>query len=134
MLFLICLIYKKEEVVYLFKIGDLVTCRYKGIHSVTDYNKPLRVVKLGSNNVGVRTLFGDNDLFWLSYDHLRMMDEKEILRGGDIVTIKYFNHEEKAIFLEYRDYSVRVKRLNEDEVTIPSYWILNRAGDGGIYV
>lgn len=118
----------------MFKIGDLVTCKFKDIHSVTDYNKPLRVERLGFNKIGVRTLFGDRDLFWLSVNNLRLMNENEILRCGDNVTIEYYNHKEKAIFLEYRDYSVLVKRLNGDMVTIPSYWILDRADNGGIYV
>lgn len=117
----------------MFKIGDLVTCTLKGQYYVTDYNKPLRVERLGSNKIGVRTLFGDRDLFWLSVNNLRLMNENEILHSGDIVTIEYFNHKEKAIFLEYRDYSVLVKRLNGDMVTIPSYWVLNGA-EGGIYV
>ena len=112
----------------------MVTCKFKGIYSVTDYNKPLRVEKLGSNKIGVRSLFGDRDLFWLSVNNLRLMNEKEILHSGDIVTIEYFNHKEKATFIEYRDYSVLVERLNGDMVTIPSYWILNRADEGGIYV
>lgn len=82
MLFLICLIYKREEVVYLFKIGDLVTCKVKRRYAVADYNKPLRVEKLGSVKVGVRTLFGDRDLLWLNPDNLRFMSEKEIFKNG----------------------------------------------------
>lgn len=117
----------------MFKIGDLVTCKVKQRYAVTDYNKPLIVEKLGNPKIGVRTLFGDRDLFWLNVDNLRLMGENEILHSGDIVTIEYFNHKEKAIFLEYRDYSVLVKRLNGDMVTIPSYWVLNGA-EGGIYV
>lgn len=118
----------------MFNIGDFVTCRYKGIYSVTDYNKPLRVEKLATNKVGVRTLFGDRDFFWLNTNNLRLMEEREILKNGEPVTIEYFNHKEKATFLEYRDYSVLVERLNGDMITIPSYWVLNRAGEGGIYV
>lgn len=134
MLFLICLIYKREEVVYLFKIGDLVTCKVKQRYAVTDYNKPLIVEKLGNPKIGVRTLFGDRDLFWLNIDNLRLMNENEIFHYGDNVLIEYFNQKERATFLEYRDYSILVKRLNGDLVTIPSYWILNRADEGGIYV
>lgn len=117
----------------MFKIGDLVTCKVKQRYAVTDYNKPLIVEKLGNPKIGVRTLFGDRDLFWLNVDNLRLMGENEILHSGDIVIIEYFNNKEKAIFLEYRDYYVLVKRLNGDMVTIPSYWILNGA-EGGIYV
>lgn len=118
----------------MFKIGDLVTCKVKQRYAVTDYNKPLIVEKLGSNNIGVRTLFGDRDLFWLSVNNLRLMNENEILHYGDIVLIEYFNHKERATFLEYHDYSILVKRFNGDLVTIPSYWILGRADEGGIYV
>ena len=120
--------------VYLFKIGDLVTCKLKGRYAVTDYNKPLRVEKLGSHDVGVRTLFGDRDFFWLNADNLRLMGENEILKNGDIVTIEYFGRKEKAIFQEYRDYSVLVKRLNGDLVTISSSWLLNSADGVGVYV
>lgn len=120
--------------VYLFKIGDLVTCKVKQRYAVTDYNKPLIVEKLGNPKIAVRTLFGDRDLFWLNVDNLRLMGENEILHNGDIVLIEYFNHKEKATFLEYRDYSILVERLNGDIVTIPSYWILDIAGNGGIYV
>lgn len=112
----------------------MVTCKVKQRYAVTDYNKPLRVERLGSDKVGVRTLFGDRDLFWLKVDNLRLMNENEILHYGDNVLIEYFNQKERATFLEYRDYSILVKRLNGDLVTIPSYWILNRADEGGIYV
>lgn len=118
----------------MFNVGDLVTCKVKNRYAITDYNKPLRVEKLGSVKVGVRALFGDRDLFWLNPDNLRFMSEKEIFKNGEPVTIEYFNNKERATFLEYRDYSVLVERLNGDMVTIPSYWILNRAGEGGIYV
>ena len=111
----------------------MVTCKVKQRYAVTDYNKPLIVEKLGNPKIGVRTLFGDRDLFWLKVDNLRLMNENEILHHGEIVTIEYYKHREKATFLEYRDYSILVKRLNGDLVTIPSYWILNSAG-GGIYV
>ena len=73
-------------------------------------------------------------MFWLNVDNLRLMGENEILHNGDIVLIEYFNHKERATFLEYRDYSILVERLNGDIVTIPSYWILDIAGNGGIYV
>lgn len=120
--------------VYLFNVGDLVTCKVKRRYAVTDYNKPLRVEKLGSVKVGVRTLFGDRDLFWLNPDNLRFMSEKEIFKNGEPVTIEYYNNKERATFLEYCDYSILVERLNGDIVNIPSYWILDRAGNGGIYV
>lgn len=120
--------------VYLFNIGDLVTCKVKQIYAVTDYNKPLIVEKSGNPKIGVRTLFGDRDLFWVNAENLRLMNEREILHHGDIVLIEYFNHKERATFLEYRDYSILVKRLNGNLVTIPSYWILGRADKGGIYV
>lgn len=112
----------------------MVTCKVKQRYAVTDYNKPLIVEKLGNSKIGVRTLFGGRDLFWLNVDNLRLMGENEILHNGDIVLIEYFNHKERATFLEYRDYSILVERLNGDIVTIPSYWILDRADNGGIYV
>lgn len=118
----------------MFNVGDLVTCKVKGRYSVTDYNKPLRVERLRSITVGVRTLFGDRDLFWLNPDNLRFMSEKEILKHGESIIIEYYNHRERATFIEYRDYSVLVERLNGDMVTIPSYWVLNRVYEGGIYV
>lgn len=118
----------------MFEVGQLVTCKELGRFAVTDRGKPLRVVSVGSEKVRVATLWNLSDQYRLSKDALRPMDEKEILKKGQLVKVVADDEVVIARFENYLDYGIRVILKNGMSYTLVMKHLIDSNVRGGLYV
>lgn len=118
----------------MFEIGQIVTCRELGRYAVTDSGKPLRVVSVGSETVRVETLWDLTEQYSLRKDALRPMDEKEILKKGQLVKVVVNDEVAIAKFDKYLDYGIRVILENGISYTLVMMHLIDSNVKGGLYV
>lgn len=91
----------------MFEIGQLVTCKEFGRYTITDKGKPLRVIDIGGTQIRVQsTWYWDS--YWVDKDLMRPMDEKEVLKEGELLKIIVDDEVVIATFSNYCDYGIRV--------------------------
>lgn len=118
----------------MFEIGQLVTCKELSRYAVTDRGKPLRVVSVGSETVRVETLWDLTEQYRLRKDALRPMDEKEILKKGQLVKVVANDEVVLAKFDKYLDYGIRVILENGISYTLVMMHLIDSNVRGGLYV
>lgn len=118
----------------MFEIGQLVTCKELGRYAVTDRGKPLRVVSVGSETVMVETLWDLTEQYRLRKDALHPMDEKEVLKKGQLVRVVANDEVVLAKFDRYLDYGIRVILENGIPYTLVMMHLIDSNVRGGLYV
>lgn len=118
----------------MFEVGQLVTCKELGKYAVTDRGKPLKVVSVGNGSTRVATLWDLSEQFRLNTDTLRPMDEKEILRKGQLVKVVADDEVVIARFDSYLDYGIRVILENGMSYTLVMMHLIDSNVRGGLYV
>lgn len=118
----------------MFEVGQLVTCKELGRYAITDRGKPLRVVSVGDEKVRVTTLWNLSNHFKLSKDDLRPMDEKEILKNGQLVKVVVNGETVIAKFESYLDYGIMVILENGMSYSLVMMYLIDSNFRGGLYV
>lgn len=118
----------------MFKIGQLVTCKEFGRYSVTDKGKPLRVIGITFTQLKVECLWDFGDIYWVNKDLMRPMDEKEVLKEGQILKIIADDEVVTATFSNYCDYGIRVILENGLPYTLEMKYIVHSNIKVGLHV
>ena len=95
----------------MFEIGQLVTCKEFGRYTITDKGKPLRVISIEGTQIRVEATW-NWDSYWVNKDLMRPMDEKEILKEGQLLKIIADDEVVSATFSNYCDYGIKVILVN----------------------
>lgn len=117
----------------MFEIGQLVTCKEFGRYTITDKGKPLRVTSIGGTQIRVESTW-DWDSYWVNKDLMRPMDEKEVLKEGQILKIIADDEVVTATFSNYCDYGIRVILENGMPYTLEMEYIVHSNIKGGLHV
>lgn len=117
----------------MFEIGQLVTCKEFGRYTITDKGKPLRVIGIGGTQIRVQSTW-DWGSYWVNKDLMRPMDEKEVLKEGELLKIIADDEVVIAAFLNYCDYGIRVILENGLYYTLEMEYIVHSNIKGGLHV
>nr|DAP74408.1 MAG TPA: ProQ C-terminal domain [Caudoviricetes sp.] len=117
----------------MFEIGQLVTCKEFGRYNITDKGKPLRVISIGGTQIRVEATW-DCDNYWVNKDLMRPMDEKEVLKEGQLLKIIADDEVVSATFSNYCDYGIKVILENGLPYTLEMKYIVHSNIKGGLYV
>lgn len=117
----------------MFEVGQLVTCKEFGKYTITDKGKPLRVISIGGTQIRVEATW-DWDSYWVNKDLMRPMDEKEVLKEGQLLKIIADDEVVTATFSNYCDYGIRVILENGLPYVLEMKYIVHSNIKGGLHV
>lgn len=117
----------------MFEIGQLVTCKEFDRYIVTDKGKPLRVSDIRGTQIRVEATW-DWDSYWVDKNLMRPMDEKEVLKKGQILKIIADDEVVTATFNRYCDYGIEVILENGMPYTLKMKYIVHSNMKGGLHV
>lgn len=117
----------------MFEIGQLVTCKEFDRYTITDKGKPLRVIGIRGTQIRVEATW-DWDSYWVNNDLMRPMDEKEVLKEGQLLKIIADDEVVSATFSNYYDYGIKVILENGLPYTLEMKYIVHSNIKGGLHV
>lgn len=118
----------------MFEIGQLVTCKEFGRYSVTDKGKPLRVISISNTQIKVECLWDFGGIYFVNKDAMCPMDEKKVLRKGQLLKIIADDEIVTATFNRYCDYGIKVILENGLPYTLEMKHIVHYNIKGGLHV
>lgn len=118
----------------MFEIGQLVTRKEFGRYSVTDKGKPLRVISISNTQIKVECLWDYGGIYFVNKNSMRPMEEKEVLRKGQLLKIIADDEVVTATFNRYCDYGIEVILENGMPYTLEMNYIVHSNIKGGLHV
>ena len=118
----------------MFEVGQLVTSKELGRYAVTDKGKPLRVISISGTQIKVECLWNFGGIYWVNKDAMCPMDEKEVLRKGQLLKIIADDEVVTVTFNRYCDYGIEVILENGLPYTLEMQYIIHSNIKGGLYV
>lgn len=110
-----------------------MTCKEFGRYTITDKGKPLRVTSIGGTQIRVESTWDWNS-YWVNKDLMRLMDEKEVLKEGQLLKIIADDEVVTATFNRYCDYGIEVILENGLPYTLEMKYIVHFNIKGGLHV
>lgn len=126
----------------MFEIGQLVTASEFGRYTLTDKNKPLRVLGEGDleGTTKVKALWGVGTVYELATNTLCPMNESELLKEGQqmrVILSGVFKKDAKAVnarFVTYQDFGIEAMLDDGTLCDITMKNILSSNVKGGLHV